>query len=80
MLRVTNLENLIDLNLNQIFRCLHSKLCPNMGKSGSIYIILTDRLCEEHSYKTKERAGLLICCVGSGLQSLLRMAEHSWAQ
>lgn len=52
-------------------------LCPNVGKLGSIYIILIDRLCEECSYKTDERAGVLICCVGSGLQGLLRVVEHS---
>lgn len=77
ILRITNLENLIDLDLIQIFRCLHPMLCPYVGKSDSIFITLIDRLYQECSYNITERAVVLIGCVGLGLQGPLRVAEHS---
>lgn len=75
--RVTNLENPVDLDLIQIFRCLHPTLCPTVGKSGSNYIILFDRLYQECSFKINKRTVLLIHCIGSGLQDLFRVAGHS---
>lgn len=44
---ITDLENLIDLGLIQIFRLLYT----NVGKSGSIYVILIDRLYQEGNCK-----------------------------
>lgn len=41
---VTNLENLIGLDLIQIFRLLHPMLWPNGGKSDSRYISFINRL------------------------------------
>lgn len=41
---VTSLENWIDQDLTQIFGLLYPMLCPNVGKSGPIYVNLIDRL------------------------------------
>lgn len=41
--RITNIKDLIDLDLTQIFRFLHPMQCPNVGSSNSISIILIDR-------------------------------------